>query len=155
MQLTPPCLHTSLSSPALWWQTEASGLLLCWQLQVGEYSVVFFFFSPSYVALWDSKTPHRPTGERIFYCLETSPCSWTLSPGWVSIPNSFVFYILSYLLLKRMGYLFGCLVSSASVQKLFCGSCSAFKWSFDEFVGEKVVSLSYSSTIFRQERRTI
>ena len=52
-------------------------------------------------------------------------------PGMVSIPNSFVslfvFYILSYLLLKRMGCLSGCLVSSASIQKLFYGSCSAFK----------------------------
>ena len=70
---------------------------------------------------------------------------------WVSIPNSlvslFVFYILSYLLLKRMGSLYGCLVSSASFQKLFCGSCLAFKWSFDEFVREKVVSPSYSSAI--------
>ena len=46
-----------------------------------------------------------------------------------------------------MGCLSGCLVSSASIQKLFCGSHSAFKWSLDEFVGEKVVSLSYSSTI--------
>ena len=46
-------------------------------------------------------------------------------------PNSFVslciFYILSYLILKRMGCLSGCLVSSASIQKLFCGICSAFK----------------------------
>ena len=70
---------------------------------------------------------------------------------WVSIPNSFVslfvFYILFCLLLKRMCYLSGCLVISASIQKLFCGNCSAFKWSFDEFVGEKVVSLSYSSVI--------
>ena len=76
----------------------------------------------------------------------------TPSLGRVSIPNSFVslfiFYILSYLLSKRIGCLFGCLVSSASIQKLFCGICSAFKWSFDEFVGEKVVSLSYSSFIF-------
>ena len=38
----------------------------------------------------------------------------------------------------------GCLVSSASIQKLFCGIYSVFKCSFDEFVGEKVVSLSYS-----------
>ena len=57
----------------------------------------------------------------------------------------FTFYVLFYLLLKRMGCLSGCLVSSARVQKLFCGICSAFKWSFDEFVGEKVVSPSYSS----------
>ena len=46
-----------------------------------------------------------------------------------------------------MGCFFGCLVSSASGQKLFCEVCSAFKCSFDEFVGEKVVSLSYSSAI--------
>ena len=51
------------------------------------------------------------------------------------------------LLLKRMGCLSGCLVSSAKVQKLFCGICSVFKCSFDEFLGEKVVSPSYSSAI--------
>ena len=33
------------------------------------------------------------------------------------------------------------------VQKLFYGICSVFKCSFDEFVGEKVVSLSFSSAI--------
>ena len=41
----------------------------------------------------------------------------------------------------------GCLMSSVGIQKLFCGIYSAFKCSFDEFVGEKVVSLSYFSTI--------
>ena len=39
----------------------------------------------------------------------------------------------------------GCLMSSASIQKLFCRIYSALKCSFDEFVEEKVVSLSYSS----------
>ena len=57
------------------------------------------------------------------------------------------FYLLSYLLSKTMDYLSGCLVSSASVQKLFCGIFSTFKWSFNKFVGEKVVSPSSSSTI--------
>ena len=33
------------------------------------------------------------------------------------------------------------------LSKLFCGIYSAFKCSFDEFVGEKVVSPSYSSAI--------
>ena len=65
-------------------------------------------------------------------------------PGRVSIPSSFaslfIFYILSYLLLKMMGYFSGHLMSSASGQKLFCGVCSVFKCSFDEFVAEKVVS---------------
>ena len=59
----------------------------------------------------------------------------------------FIFYILSYLLSKTMGCFSGHLMSSASGQKLFCEVCSAFKCSFDEFVGEKVVSPSYSSAI--------
>ena len=38
-------------------------------------------------------------------------------------------------------------MSSASIQKLSCGICSAFKCSFNEFVAEKVGSPSYSSAI--------
>ena len=103
-----------------------------------------FIYTPGYVALWDSKTPHRSAGERVSWCLETS--SKTPFLGWISVPNSFVslfiFYILTYLLSKTMGCLSGCLMSSAGIQKLFCGICSAFKCFFNEFVGEKVVSLS-------------
>ena len=54
-----------------------------------------------------------------------------------------------------MGRLSGCLMSSASIQKLFCGICSAFKCSFDEFVREKVVSPSYSSAILGLPRLII
>ena len=93
----------------------------------------------------DSKTPQRPADETVFWCLETFLLRW------FSIPNSFVslfiFYILSYFLLKTMGCLSGCLVSSASVQNLFCGIFSEFKCSFNEFVGEKVISPSYSTAI--------
>ena len=59
----------------------------------------------------------------------------------------FCLLYFSYLLSKTMGCFSGCLISSAGIQKLFCGIYSAFKCSFDEFVGEKVVSLSYSSAI--------
>ena len=38
-------------------------------------------------------------------------------------------------------------MSSAGVQKLFCGIYSAFKCSFDAFVGEEVVPPSCSSNI--------
>ena len=48
---------------------------------------------------------------------------------------------------EDLGCFSGCLMSSASIQKLFCGIYSAFKCSFDEFVGEKVFSPSYSSAI--------
>ena len=46
-----------------------------------------------------------------------------------------------------MGCFSGCLMSSTGIQKLFCEIYSVFKCSLDEFVGEKVVSLSYSSSI--------
>ena len=144
----PPCSARA----ARWWQTQVSGLLFHWELQLGAYAVGFvFFFPPSYVALWDSKAPPQTQQWEGFLMFGNFSSFTTPSPGQVFIPNSFVslfvFYILSYFLLMRMGCLSGCLVSSASVQKLFCGSCSAFKWSFDEFVGEKVVSLSYYCAI--------
>ena len=99
-----------------------------------------------------SEIPKLPTDPlvRVF------PGAWKLLlfktplPGQISIPISFVFlftfYILSYLLSKTMGCLSGCLMSSTSIQKLFCGICSGFKYSFNEFVGEKVISLCHSST---------
>ena len=66
---------------------------------------------------------------------------------YLTLLSLFIFYILSYLLSKTMGCFSGRLMSSARGQKLFCGVCSAFKCSFHRFVGEKVVSPSYSSTI--------
>ena len=101
---------------------------------------------PGYVALCGSKDHHR-----LGRCLETSFFFKTPFREWSSVPTSFVslfvFYIFSYLLLKTMGFFSGCLMFSAGIQKLFCGIYSAFKCSFDEFVGEKVVSPSYSYTI--------
>ena len=146
MQPMLPC-----PSPTRCWWTWMSAPLLCKYLWFGAYSVFFFFFFPDYIFLWDYKAPHRHTCERVSYCVRTSPLSWLSPQEWVSVPTSFVsvfiFYILCCLLSKRFGWHSGCLVSSASVQKLFCGSCSTFKWSFDEFVGVKVVSPSYSSSI--------
>ena len=52
------------------------------------------------------------------------------------------------LFLKTMVCFSGCLMSSASLQKLYCEVCSALKCSFEEFVREKVVIPSYSSAIF-------
>ena len=72
-------------------------------------------------------------------------------PGWNS-PSLFCpFFCLLYFSLppfEDLGCFSGCLMSSAGIQKLFCGIYSAFKCSFDEFVGDKVFSPSYSSTIF-------
>ena len=61
----------------------------------------------------------------------------------LSLFSSFIFLLF----LKTMICFSGCLMSSASIQKLFCGIYSALKCSFEEFLREKVVSPSYSSTI--------
>ena len=86
----------------------------------------------------------------VSWCLETSLLKIPF-PGWSSLPTSFVsffiFYIFSYLFLKTMICFSGCLMSSGSIQKLFFGIYSALKFSFDEFLREKVVSPSYSSAI--------
>ena len=76
----------------------------------------------------------------------------TSFPGWSSIPTSFVsfffvFYIFPTSFSKTMGCFSGCLMSSAGIQKLLWGFYSAFECSFDEFVGKKMISPSYSSTI--------
>ena len=100
---------------------------------------------PSQVALRDSKTSPRPARATVSWYLETSSIK-TPFPGWISVLSSFVslliFYILSYLLLKTMDCFSGRLITSASGQKLFCELCSAFNYSFNESVGEKVVSPS-------------
>ena len=59
----------------------------------------------------------------------------------------YLLYFFSYLFSKTIGYFSGCLMSSASVHKLFWGIYSVYKCSFDEFVGGKVVSPSSFSTI--------
>ena len=133
---------------------QASALLLHW----GSYRwahnlwvlIIYLFFPPCYVALCACKARHRLSSESVSWCLETSLFK-TAFLGRSSVPTSFVsffvFYIFSYLLSKAMGCFSGCLMSSASIQKLFCGIYSVFKCYFAEFVGEKVVTPSYSSTI--------
>ena len=101
-----------------------------------------------------SVVPRLPTNSAV----RVFPGVWKLLsflrlPSWDGAPSlpllslflSFIFF--SYLLSKTMGHFSGCLMSSAGSQKLFCGIYSVFKCSFDGFVGEKVISPSYSSTI--------
>ena len=107
--------------------------------------VFFFLFPPSYVALW---IPKLPTDLPVIgFPVFGNVSFMTPSLGWVSILTllslflSFIFCPTSF---RRA---FSVPVSSTSIQKLFCGICSVFKWSFDEFVGKKEVSPSYSSAI--------
>ena len=121
----------------------------CWARNL--WVLIIWFFSPSYVAVCGSKAHHRLSSESVSWCLEISLFLKIPFLGQSSVPTSFVslfvFYIFSYLPSKTMGCFSGCLMSSAGIQKLFCGIYSAFKYSFDEFVEEKVISPSYSSAI--------
>ena len=56
MQPAPPC-----PAPGRWWPTRASGLLLCWELQLGAYSVCFFFFFLFLPVMLPSEIPKLPT----------------------------------------------------------------------------------------------
>jgi hypothetical protein len=75
-------------------------------------------------------------------CLTSSVC-W-----FFRLTSSVALWGGGMLFLKTMVCFSGCLMSSASLQKLFCGVCSALKCSFEEFVREKVIFPSYSSAIF-------
>ena len=104
-----------------------------------------FIFPPCYVALCASKARHRLGSESVSWCLETS--LFLRLPSWDGAPSLPLLSLFSLSPFEDNGCFSGCLMSSAGIQKLFCGIYSAFKCSFDEFVGEKVVSPSYSSTI--------
>ena len=107
-----------------------------------------FIFPPYYVSLCASKARQRLGSESVSWCLETFLCLRLPSQnGAPSLPllSLFLsfFFFFSYLFSKTMSCFSGCLMSSAGIQKLFCGICSALKCSFDEFVGEKMASPSY------------
>ena len=129
MQPSPPrAALNSLVEDVSVWATSLLGVALR-HVICRVYLLVYLF------SLWlccplrfqNSPQTHRGEGFLVFGNFSFV----TPSLGWVSILNSFVslfiFYILSYLLSKTIGCLSGCLVSSASIQRLFCGIFSAFK----------------------------
>ena len=97
-----------------------------------------FFFFPSQLccSLRFQNSPHTHQWEGFLLCGNFS--FMTPSPGQVSTPNSFVsrfaviFCPTSFW--REWAAFLGAWCPLASIQKLFCGVCSAFKWSFDEFV---------------------
>ena len=112
--------------------------ILCW--------IVCLLILPSEIL----KLPHWPhLGETFLFCGNFSSFT-TLSPGWVSIPKSFVSLFAFIFCPPHFNEIF-CLSrylgSSANVWKLFCGSFSTWRWTFDVFMGEKVISPSYSFAI--------
>ena len=140
MQPVPPC-----SAPACWWQLWVLGGAIR-HIICGFY---LFIFPPGYVSLWDSKTSHRPTGESVSWCLKFSPLlrlpsqDGSLSLPLLSLFLSFIFCPTSFW--RQWAAVLGAWCPLPAFRS--CGISSVFKCSFDEFVGERVVSPSYSSAI--------
>ena len=118
---------------------------LCW---FSFFSWVFFV-----VVMLPSEIPKLLTDltyEGFLLCRNFSSFT-TPSLGGVSVPKSFVslfVFIFCPTSFWRDWFSFlGIWGSAVSIQKVFCGSCSTLRSFFDVFIGEKVVSLSYSSSI--------
>ena len=77
MQPAPPC-----PAPACWWQMQASGLLLSWELWLGAYSVGFFFFL--FLVMLPSETLKLPTGP----LMRGFPAVWKLPLLHDSLPGT-------------------------------------------------------------------
>ena len=93
--------HSSPFSPQLLvadvsiWGTSLLGVALR-HIICGFY---LFIFPPGYVALQDLKTSLRPTGERVSWCLETSPLLRLPSQdGSPSLTLCLSFYLLYFVL---------------------------------------------------------
>ena len=110
--------------------------------------VIFFFFFPLYCSrrFQSSSLTLSVIGFPIVWkLLHDSLCRW----GHCPLIPCLSFHLLSFVLpsFEKITLRFWYLVFPTSIEKLVCGSCSTFIWSFDGSLGEKVVSLSYSSTI--------
>ena len=138
---------------------QASALLLCWgsyRWACNLWVLIIYFSSLLCFPLCFQGSPQTRQRE-CFLVFGNFSLFKTPFLGQDSLPKAelppyllclfFRLLYFSYLFLKAMICFSGCLVSSASIRKLFCRIYSALKCSFDEFVGEKVVSLSYSSPI--------
>ena len=108
------------------------------------------FFPPGYVAIWDSKTPHRPAGERVSWCLETTVLR--LPPWNGSLSLTLLSLFLSFIVCPTFFWRQWAAFLDAWSPLLAFRSCFVvFAQSSNDllmkFVGKKVVSWSYSSAI--------
>ena len=138
---------------------QASALLLCqgsYRWACNLWVLIIYFSSWLCCHLWFQGLPQTRQWE-CFLVFGNFSLFKTPFPGQDSLPGMelppyllcLFFHLLyfSYLFLKTMICFSGCLMSSASIQKLFYRIYSVLKYSFDIFVGEKVVSPSYSPAI--------
>ena len=147
MQPMPPC-------PAPTWQCwmQASALLLCWVSCCWVHNlwalIIYLFFL---AIMLPSVIPRLTTdlAVSVSWYLETSlflrlPC-WdgAQSLPLLSLFLSFIFFPISFW--RKWAAFLGAWCPLPAFRS--CGIYWAFKCSFDEFVGKKVVTPSYSSAI--------
>ena len=164
---------SEFSSYSLQWM---SNLILSWKVLFsndlcGAYPQVFLLSTCCWILpLLQLKFPLAPPPHKgVSECTKAFPPSWLPSQGsghllqilcfllllffCLFVCLFFNFYLLPYLILRRLACLFGSLRSSASVQKVFCEICSTCWCIFDEFVSRKVITWFYTSTILKIPNR--
>ena len=124
-----------------------SGLVPCWKLMLGTQSVGFFlsFSSPLCYPLIFQNSPLACQWECFLVFGNFS--FKTPVPGQISVPTLIClsFSLLYFFLpaFKTTRCLSGSLMSSSSIQKLFCGICSAFYILSMNLCGESGVSVLF------------
>ena len=96
--------------------------------------------------------PPISTSEGASQCVETFPLHSSLPEVQVLslfFCLCFFFFLLPYPGTWEFSCLWGTLRSFASIQQVFCTSCSTCRCIFDVLVGKKVISTSYSSAILK------
>lgn len=119
----------------------------------GEFFLFCLLSTCFCIPLWGSEgnPPSHSWGGFQVYGNVSSLMTFSLghwSPPTKFFVSIFYLYYLFCLILTSLACLFRSLGSSASVQKVFCRSCSTYRYIFYVVVRTKVISLSYSSTIF-------
>ena len=144
----PPC-----PAPTCSWWVQASVLLLCW----GSYHwarnlwvLIIYFSSWLCCPLWFQGSPQTRQWE-CFLVFGNFSLFKTPFPGRSSVPISFVslfvFYIFAYLLLKRIASFLGASCPLLAFRSCFVEFTQRLNVLLMNLWGEKMVSLSYSSTI--------
>lgn len=136
-------------APAGCRQMWAQELLLGWEVPFSAISVLSFSILPSRAVSLFSPLRFQSFSDlsmRGSLCVETSSPHVSLLQGF-SYPSQNNLSPFSYLTPMKLTCLSGSLRPSASIQKMFCGSCSTCRWFFNIIVRRRCSPILFSAIL--------